>query len=96
MPESIDTHIKNIQVKLQLLLKKHAVLEKEISRLTRENQTLKTNENILTEKVSLLQQQVHILKASTGKLEGEEKKDFEKTINQYIRSIEKCMAILNN
>ena len=31
-----------------------------------------------------------------AKLSSEEKKDFEKTINQYIRSIEKCMAILNN
>ncbi|MEO5650866.1 MAG: hypothetical protein ABIR03_13215 [Ginsengibacter sp.] len=96
MPESIDIHIKNIQTKLQLLLKKHVVLVNENARLVKENQNFKSNETIWTEKMNSLELQVNILKASAGKLEGKEKNDFERTINQYIRSLEKCMAILNN
>ena len=39
--------------------------------------------------------QLNILKASAGKLEGNEKSAFEKTINKYIRSIDKCIGLLN-
>jgi hypothetical protein len=96
MPESIDIHIKNIQDKLQLLLKKYAVLEKENIRLSKENEIFKSNESTYQARINLLDQQVNILKASCGKLEGADKKHFEKSINGYIKSIEKCIAILNN
>ena len=96
MPESIDIHIKNIQAKLQVLLKKHAFLEKENARLSRENEAYKANEQDLVDKVNFLQQNVHILKASAGELEGLEKKEFEKNINGYIKAIDKCIGLLNN
>jgi hypothetical protein len=96
MPESIDIHIKNIQDKLQLLLKKYAVLEKENVRLSKENETFKSHESRYQAQINLLDQQVNILKASCGKLDGADKKYFEKSINGYIKSIEKCIAILNN
>jgi adenine-specific DNA methylase len=96
MPETIDIHIKNIQVKLQLLLKKHAFLEKENNRLLKENEAYQLNEKNWVDKMHLLEQQVNILKASTGKFEGAEKKEFEKSINGYIKSIEKCIGMLNN
>ncbi len=96
MAESIDIHIKNIQSKLQLLLNKYAAQKKENSKLLKENEALKANEKILSERAALLQQQVNILKASAGTLEGAEKKQFEKSINGYIKSIEKCIGLLNN
>ena len=96
MPETIDIHIKNIQSKLQLLLKKHTALEKENSRITKENGLHKSNEKVLIEKLNLMEQQVNILKASAGKLEGKGKSTFEKSINGYIKSIEKCIGMLNN
>ncbi|MDP4283536.1 MAG: hypothetical protein Q8891_03870 [Bacteroidota bacterium] len=96
MPEAIELHIKNIQTKLQLLLKKHAALEKENARLARENEDFKLNEKNMAERIYLLNQQVNILKASMEKLEGKEKTEFEKTINGYIKSIEKCIGLLNN
>jgi hypothetical protein len=49
----------------------------------------------LFEKNSQLEMQVNILKASAGQLEGKEKSDFEKGITGYIRSIDKCIGILN-
>ncbi len=96
MPESIEIHINNIQSKLQILLKKHDALEKKNAGLIKENESFKSNEKKLLEKLNLLEQQVNILKASSGKLEGTEKSDFEKSINGYIKSIEKCIGMLNN
>lgn len=95
MPENIELHIKNIHERLQLLLKKHALLLKENNLLTKENQVYQSDKKMLLEKNEQLQQQVNILKTSAGRLEGKEKADFEKSINRYIRSIDKCIATLN-
>lgn len=95
MPDTIDIHIKNLQSKLQLLLKKHAMLQKENDQLKKENQDYQSKENELIEKKEELQQQVYILKTSLGQLEGKEKENFEKNINGYIRSIDKCITMLN-
>lgn len=95
MPENIELHIKNIHERLQLLLKKHALLVKENNLLTKEIQVYQSDKKMLLEKNEQLQQQVNILKTSAGQLEGKEKADFEKSINSYIRSIDKCIATLN-
>ncbi|MEO6905000.1 MAG: hypothetical protein ABI148_01450 [Ginsengibacter sp.] len=95
MPDSIEIHIKNIQSKLQLLLKKHAFLSEENRQLKKESENFQLKENALIEKTKQLQQQVNILKTSAGQMDGKEKIDFEKSINRYIRSIDKCINILN-
>jgi len=95
MPDNIDTHIKSLHSKLQLLLKKHALLVKGNEQLIKENEKYKTREKELNEEKEQLQMQVAILKTSAGKLEGKEKSDFEKSINQYVRSIDKCITMLN-
>jgi uncharacterized protein affecting Mg2+/Co2+ transport len=95
MPDSIEIHIKNIQSKLQLLLKKHALLTKENNQLKKENEIYQLKEKSLIEKTEQLQMKVNILKTSTGQMEGKEKTDFEKSINRYIRSIDKCINMLN-
>ena len=95
MPDNIDAHLKSLHSKLQLLLKKHALLVKENEQLKKENGSHQTREEGLNKEVKQLQLQVNILKTSAGKLEGKEKSDFEKSINQYIRSIDKCITMLN-
>ncbi|HUZ59929.1 MAG TPA: hypothetical protein VMU83_14225 [Hanamia sp.] len=95
MPDNIDIHIKSLQSKLQLLLKKHALLSKENDQLKRENQNYQSREKELTDRKVQLEQQVNILKTSAGRLEGNEKINFEKSINSYIRSIDKCITMLN-
>lgn len=95
MPDNIDAHIKSLHSKLQLLLKKHALLVKGNEQLIKENEKYKTREKELNEEKEQLQMQVAILKTSAGKLEGKEKSDFEKSINQYVRSIDKCITMLN-
>ncbi|MEO8822501.1 MAG: hypothetical protein ABI366_02925 [Ginsengibacter sp.] len=95
MADNIETHIKNLQSKLQLLLKKYALLQKENEQLQKENVDINLKIKTLFEKNRQLEMQVNILKTSAGQLEGKEKSDFEKSINGYIRSIDKCIGILN-
>lgn len=95
MPDNIDIYIKSLHSKLQLLLKKHALISKENEQLKKENQNYQLKEEELMENRDQLQQQVNILKTSAGQLEGKEKIEFEKSINRYIRSIDKCITMLN-
>jgi chromosome segregation ATPase len=96
MTES-EQHLKRIQDKLQLLLKHHANLQKE-------NQTLKNDMNLLKDQAGeyyatteKLRQQVDILRYTTGaELDEEEKKQFEKRINGYVKEIDRCIAMLSH
>ena len=94
--KTIEEHINSINIKLQLLLKKHAALQKENANLTKEIETARKNEKDFLEKINSLEMQTGILKASAGKMNDTEKHDFEKRINQYIKDLDKCMAMLNN
>jgi chromosome segregation ATPase len=92
----IEEHINSINSKLQKLLKKYAALEKEKSILNSEIEVLRKNEKEYIQKINSLEIQEGILKASSGKLSDKEKSDFEKRINQYIKDLDKCIAMLNN
>ena len=93
---TIEEHINSINTKLHVLLKKYAALQKENLNLSAEIETLKKNEKGYVEKINSLEIQAGILKASAGKLTDKEKHDFEKRINQYLKDLDKCMAMLNN
>ena len=61
-----------------------------------EIETYRSNEKENLEKINSLEMQAGILKASIGKMGEKEKHDFEKRINQYIKDLDKCIAMLNN
>ena len=42
-----------------------------------------------------LQQQAGILKAGAGAMKEEDKKEFEKQVNNYLREVNKCIAMLS-
>ena len=93
---TIEEHINSINSKLQLLLKKYAALQKENLILSREMEVFKENEKAFLQKINTLEIQTGILKASAGKMDEKEKQVFEKRINQYLKDLDKCMAMLNN
>ena len=93
---TIKEHINSINTKLQLLLKKYAALQKENLILREEIETSRKNEKDYSEKITSLEIQTGILKSSAGKLNDQEKHDFEKRINNYIKDLDKCIAMLNN
>ncbi len=94
--DTIEEYLNEINTKLQVLLKKYATLQKENTILNNEIELCKQNEKDHLEKINSLEIQAGILKASSGKWDEKEKHDFEKRINQYIKDIDKCMAMLNN
>jgi hypothetical protein len=64
--------------------------------LSKEMEKLKANEKSYLEKMESLEMQIGIIKGSEGKMNSNEKSNFEKRINQYIRDLDKCIAMINN
>jgi len=89
-----EQHLKRIQDKLQQLLKQHAAMQKENSKL-REDLGLAHQKIAAQQKgTDELKQQVSILKVSAGEMSEADKKDFEKRINSYLKEIDRCITLL--
>lgn len=93
--KTIAEQTNDIDKKLQQFVKRYAALQKENTMLSREISEYRQKEKVEMEKLNLLEIQTSILKASAGKMNEKEKFEFEKRITQYIKSLEKCMTMLN-
>ena len=92
---SVDHQFNTLNEKLQQLLKQHHRLQKENEKL-KEELVLSKNKELETEhRIEEIQQQVNIMKISSGNMGEKDKKEFEKKINQYIREIDKCISFLS-
>jgi chromosome segregation ATPase len=92
---SVDQQFNSLNDKLQQLLKQYNRLQKENEKL-KEELTLAKNKEMETEqRIEEIQQQVSILKISSGEMTEKDKKEFEKKINLYIREIDKCISFLS-
>ena len=87
--------IRQIRLKVQSLIKKQGNLEKENEKLRAELDRKIRLEQELKEKVSQMEEQVNVMKVSTGKMDETSKKAFEKQLNQYIKEIDRCIAMLS-
>lgn len=96
MPDMLDDHIIRIGKKFQILLSRYTDLKKKSTKMEMENQGLKTNKIEMEERIAQLEQQVAILKVSADKLEGEERKKFEKNINTFIKTIDNAIATISH
>lgn len=92
---SVDQQFNIINDKLQLLLKQYNRLQKENDRLNHDLVQAKAVETQTKQKLDEFQQQVSILKVTSGDMSDKDKKDFEKKINQYIKEIDKCISFLS-
>jgi len=88
------TYIKQVQEKLQQLLKRHGLMQKENESLQKKVDALQKEKINLETQVEQLKQQYLIVKASAAPLSGKEKKEMEQKINQYLQNIDKCISIL--
>lgn len=88
-------HIERIRTKLQALLKDHQALQKENEKLRSEIGRKALIEQEMKEKTQQLEQQVNILKASSGQMDEASKKAFEKQLNHYIKEIDRCITMLS-
>jgi len=87
--------IGQIRLKLQGLIKKQGTLEKENEKLRAELDRKIRLEQELKEKVIQMEEQVNVMKVSSGKMDDASKKAFEKQLNQYIKEIDRCIAMLS-
>ena len=92
---NIEEHIKIINTKLQLLIKNYSVLQKENEGMKKMITESSQKEKELKSNIEILQQKVMIMQASASTLDHDEKRIFEKKIDQYIKDIEKCITVLS-
>ncbi|MCG7856003.1 hypothetical protein [Flavihumibacter sp.] len=95
MQELLD-HIARIQDKLGVLQKQFLQIQRENERLLQQHQSYVEKDRLQQHRLEELQQQLDLLKATRGAGTNEvDKHALEKRINQYLREIDKCIALLN-
>jgi hypothetical protein len=91
----MEDQLKRINDKLQLLLKHHQVLQKENEKLKKEKFDLSERYGALAKESDNYHQRTEILKMSKSEMGEEEKKAFEKRLSQYVKEIDRCIALLS-
>ncbi len=94
MQNNLST-IQEIKQKLESLLKNHAGLQKKHAAQEGQLQTLETENKEKTNAIEMLQQQNFLLKSALQDLKPAEKKQFDQKIGDYIKSIDKAIALLS-
>ena len=88
-----ELRVRRIQEKLQQLLRQRDLLQKENGKLREELRQQQETLLDKTTRLEQLQQQVEILKATKASMSEGEKKALEKRLGQYIREIDRCIAM---
>jgi len=89
-----ELQIKRVHEKIGLLLKQHLTLQKENERLKEDLKKMLLRCEDLTRDAEKSRQQADVSKLSGRGLEEADKKMLEKRLNQYVREIDKCIALL--
>jgi len=92
--EELELQVKRIHEKLQQVLRQREFLLKENGKLKEEIRQLKQTDSGRAGQVEQLKQQVEILKVKKGELPVAEKAVLERRLSQYIREIDRCIALL--
>ena len=94
--QSLHQQLKQVNDKLQQLLKHQQSLQKENSNLKSTIKELKNSIDSKNQTLEELGQQKMVKQLNNGNLNDTEKKELEKKLNQYIREIDRCIAMLND
>lgn len=92
---TVDQQFTALTEKLQQLLLQQARLQRENKKLQEDLAQARKSEAATKDRVEELQQQVSILKLAAGEMSEEDKKVFERKLNQYIKEIDKAIAYLS-
>jgi predicted nuclease with TOPRIM domain len=90
-----EEQLKRVQDKLQQLIRLHQDLQKENEKLKGEFKKMTLRCDELSKEAERSGRQVDALKLSGSGLNEKGKKDLEKRLNQYVRDIDRCLALLN-
>lgn len=90
-----DEKLKRISEKVQRLVKTLHLLQQENQKLRLSLETLQAKQITNTEQLNELTLRNEVLKATKSKLSEEEKKSLNRKINDYIKEIDRCIALIN-
>ena len=90
----IDGQIQRIQDKLQQLLRQRDFLLKENGKLREELRKTQEGQTGDSRRLEQLRQQVEVLRVTNTAMSEGDKRDLEKRLGQYIREIDRCIALL--
>lgn len=90
----IEGQILRIQDKLQQLLRQRDLLLKENGKLKDDLRKAQENQTGENKRLEQLKQQVEILRVTKTDMSEGEKREMEKRLGQYIREIDRCIALL--
>jgi membrane protein involved in colicin uptake len=91
----VEAQLRRIQDKMLALVKQKDGLLKENGKLKEVVEQLRQEQVRYAGRLEQLQQQVEILKATRGSMSEGEKRTMEKRLGQYIREIDRCIALLS-
>jgi len=91
----LDQQLKRMNEKLQQLLKQYYSLQKENEKLKLDYQDMASKFSAAAIESDKWHQQTEILKLSKDTMDEDEKKAFEKRLSQYVKEIDRCIALLN-
>ncbi len=94
--QSLHEQLKHVNEKLQQLLKQQQSLRKENNTLRATIKELKNSIESKNQTLEELGQQKMVKQLNNGNLNEADKKELEKKLNQYIREIDRCIAMLND
>ena len=93
---SATEQLARIGAKVSRLIRDLNASDKENGRLRQEIEELRSKEHELSDRCRQLEEQVGVLKAVTGRLDEPARKELEKRLSQYIREIDRCIALLGH
>ena len=94
MPDHLTEQLHRISGKLKKAAEEHHARQKKIEKLENERNEWIEREKELVSEIRDLKEQVFLLKASVEPLNPDDKREFEKMINEYLGAIDKCIAKL--
>lgn len=92
----LTENIKQLNTKLQQLLKQYNILVVQNEQQAKTIVELKETSELQKKSLDEMKQEQLILKASLDKMDETEKKLLEKKINSYIRNIDKTISLLSH
>lgn len=93
--EELLQHIRRIQEKLQGLQKQFQQVNRDKDRLQQELLSSLERDRLQQLKIQELEKQLELSKAVRTDMSEEDRQALERRINQYLREIDKCIALLN-
>ena len=93
--QSLHQQLKQVNEKLQQLLKQQHTIQKENIALKGTIKELRNSIQLKDQRLEEFDQQKMVKQINNGNLDDSEKKELEKKLSQYIREIDRCIAMLN-